>query len=512
MSIRTLPLFLLATMLSSAITAQSRDSQNAAEADVMNEHSITIYSRAQPGAVDPSAFSGRGNNYQQNIPGYAVVRTVRGMDLSNPSVEFTDVAASIDPTTVAFKSLSHPDSTRVLEQNYRYDLVSTARMLEQFVGQQLTLRNVLGSEVENYQGTLMASNGDNIVLQLADGRLVSLSDVVNITFPNLPGGLITRPTLQWQVATSEPRQHDIEVSYETAGMTWWADYNLVLDESSGCQMDLQAWVSIVNQAGGSFANARLKLIAGDVNRAPKLNNIQTTSVRRNMVMAEAQDAGFQEQSFFEYHLYTLGRRADLPDRSLKQLELFPTALGVECEKQLVFAAGYRPYGMFSEPYTKTNHPLPLRGDVAVNLSFVNSEANRLGLALPAGRVRVSQRNNDDGNMEFIGEDVIDHTPRNERLTIALGNAFDVVGERRQTDFRWNAGQRWMEESIAVEIRNQKTTEATVLIKESMLRWTNWSFTQQSDDFEKTDAATVEFTIKVAPEETKTVSYTVRYQW
>lgn len=478
----------------------------------MNEHSITIYSRSQPGAVDSSAFTGGDSPYQQDIPGYAVVRTIRGMDLSNPSVEFTDVASSIDPTTVAFKSLSHPDSTRVLEQNYRYDLVSASRMLEQFVGQQLTLRNVLGAEVETYRGTLMASNGNNVVLELADGRLVSLSDVGNITFPNLPGGLITRPTLQWHIATDAPRHHDVEVSYETGGMTWWADYNLVLDESDGCEMDLQAWVSIVNQSGGTFNNARLKLIAGEVNRAPQARVVRTTAIRRNMSMAQVEDAGFQEQSFFEYHLYTLGRSADLPDRSLKQLELFPTALGVSCEKQLVFAAGHRPWGVYSEPFTNTNHPQPLKGDVAVQLKFLNSEDNQLGLAMPAGRVRVSQRNPDDDNMEFIGEDVIGHTPRNERLTIALGNAFDVVGERRQADFRWNAAQRWMEETIEVEIRNQKNVPANVLIRESLLRWSNWQITQQSHAFDKTDASTVEFDVTVEAEETASVSYTVRYEW
>ncbi len=493
------------------VNAQQQKASNSDNA-TMNDHSITIYSRSQPGAVDSSAFTGEGNPYQRDIPGYAVVRTVRGMDLSNPSVEFTDVASSIDPTTVAFKSLSHPDSTRVLEQNYRYDLVSASRMLEQFVGQQLTLRNVLGTEVETYRGTLMASNGNNVVLQLADGQLVSLSDVGNITFPNLPGGLITRPTLQWHIATDAPRHHDVEVSYETAGMTWWADYNLLLDERSGCNLDLQAWVSIVNQSGGSFDNARLKLIAGEVNRAPKVQNVRPTAVRRNLAMAQAEDAGFQEQSFFEYHLYTLGRSADLPDRSLKQLELFPTALGVGCEKQLVFAAGHRPWGVYTEPFTNTNHPQPMKGDVAVNLTFLNTEDNQLGLAMPAGRVRVSQLNPDDGNREFIGEDVIGHTPRNERLTIALGNAFDVVGERRQADFRWNASQRWMEETLEIEIRNQKTVAARVLIKESMLRWTNWQVTQQSHDFAKTDGSTVEFDVTVEAEKTVKVRYTARYEW
>ncbi len=500
----------LSTEFVRAQTADPTDT-DPTESSAMTQHSITVYSKAQPGAVDPAAFSEQGG-YRPEIPGYAVVRTVREMDLSQSSVEFTDVAAAIDPTTVAFKSLSFPEDTRVVEQNYRYDLVSTARMLEQFVGQTLTLKNVLGSEVETYSGTLMTSQGTSVVLELDDGRLVSLADVGNITFPNLPGGLITKPTLQWEVATQQPGKHEVEVSYETAGMTWWADYNVLLDESKGCQLDLQAWVSIVNQSGGSFEDARLKLIAGDVNRAPKAVMVQPTAIRRNMAEMTQADAGFQEQSFFEYHLYTLGRPADLPDRSLKQLELFPTAVGVKCTKQLLFTAGYRPYGVSSEPFTMTRHPLPLRGDVAVELQFVNTEDNQLGLPLPAGRVRVSQRNPDDGNLEFIGEDVIDHTPRNESLQIALGNAFDVKGERRQADFRWNAGERWMEETIEVELRNQKQEAATVIVKESMLRWSNWRLTERSHDFSQPDAATIVFSVDVAAEEIETIRYTVRYEW
>ncbi|MEM9184299.1 MAG: DUF4139 domain-containing protein [Pseudomonadota bacterium] len=509
-----LVIVLAAAALSTEIVqAQPTDNPPAGATDrpAMTQHSITVYSKARPGAMDPAAFSDQGG-YRAEVPGYAVVRTVRTMDLSEPSVAFTDVASAIDPTTVAFKSLSFPDGTRVIEQNYRYDLVSTARMLEQFLGQELTLKNVLGSEVETYSGTLMTSQGTSVVLQLADGRLVSLADVGNITFPDLPGGLITRPTLQWQVATDQPGDHEVEVSYETSGMTWWADYNLLLDERSGCQLDLQAWVSIVNQSGGSFDGARLKLIAGDVNRAPKATPVQPTAIRRNMAEMTQADAGFQEQAFFEYHLYTLGRPADLPDRSLKQLELFPTAVGVECQKQLLFTAGYRPYGVFSEPFTKAGHPLPLRGDVAVELHFVNAEDNKLGLPLPAGRVRVSQRNPDDGNLEFIGEDVIGHTPRNETLAIALGNAFDVKGERRQADFRWNAGERWMEETIEVELRNQKQEPATVVVKESMLRWSNWRVTSQSHEFSQPDAATIVYAVDVGAEQVETVRYTVRYEW
>ncbi|MEM9532706.1 MAG: DUF4139 domain-containing protein [Pseudomonadota bacterium] len=485
-----------------------------ARAQTMNDrHSITVYSRAQPGAVNPAQISAESNPMfrRQRVPGYAIVRTRRTMDLSSGEVNFTDVAAGIDPTTVAFKSLTAPD-TRVLEQNYRYDLVSTERMLERFLGQQLTVRQVLGKEVETVTGTLMTADGTSAVLAQEDGQLVSVSRLDQVAFPDLPDGLITRPTLNWAVATDRDGEHEIEVSYETEGMTWWADYNLLVDESDGCRADLSAWVSLINQTGASFASARLKLIAGDVNRAPQ-TQVQAGAVRRRaMDAAVMAETSFEEEAFFEYHLYTLSRPANLPDRSLKQLELFPAARGVECEKQLIFSAGYRPGSVYGRPYTNNNHPLPLRGDVQVRMKFRNSEDNALGIPLPAGRIRVSQRNASDGDLEFIGEDVVDHTPRNEAVSVKLGNAFDVVAERRQAAFQWNSGDSWMEETIEIELRNQKEESARVQVRESMLRWTNWRLTRQSHEEQQLDAGTIEFVVDVAPESAETISYTVRYEW
>lgn len=484
------------------------------EVFAMPEHSLTIYSKSSPGAVQPEQFEQQASDPSQriNIPGYAVVRTLDKMKLDRPAgeVSFTNVAAGIDPTTVTFKSLTDTEDTHVLEQNYRYDLVSNARMLERFIDQTITVRKSLGDRLEEVTGTLMAAQADGLILQLEDGRLMSMSGVSDVVFPDLPDGLITRPTLIWLVATDHRGQHDIQVSYETRGMTWWADYNLTLDESDGCRVDVGAWVSIVNQSGGSFEQAAIKLIAGDVNRAPE----PAQPVRRRLTMETyaMADSGFEEESFFEYHLYTLGRRADLPDRSLKQLELFPTAYGASCNRQMVFDTGYRPGGVFSEPYTSNQHPTPLKGKVRVSLVLENRESNRLGMALPAGRIRVSQKNPNDGNLEFIGEDVIDHTPRNETVSVQLGNAFDVVGERIQSGFRWDQRERWMEETIEVTLRNQKEQSVEVLVRESLLRWSNWTLKRQSHDSRQLDAASIEFRVSIQPEAEAVVSYTVRYDW
>ena len=351
------------------------------------------------------------------------------------SQKFTDVAAGIDPMTVSFKSLDHPEVTKVLEQNYQYDLVGTSRMLERYLGQTITIQQIMGESFNLIEGRLMASNGNDVILQLEDGQMLSIdTQARNIVFPALPDGLITRPTLDWLVSTEKSGSHDIQVSYETKGMTWWSDYNLIYHERDNT-LDLNSWVTIVNQSGGSFDDARLKLIAGDVNRAqPQHQNRMMVRAEMTTALGEA-DAGFTEKELFEYHLYTLGRPVTLPDRSIKQLELFPSVLGVDVNKTLVFDAGFSNWGYGSGPTTGSNNPYPNKGDIKVFLEFRNDKMNGLGVPMPAGRIRVSQQDPDDGNLEFIGEDVLDHTPRNEEISIKLGNAFDVVGERKQGRFQ-----------------------------------------------------------------------------
>lgn len=223
----------------------------------------------------------------------------------------------------------------------------------------------------------------------------------------------------------------MRVTYQALGLTWWADYNLILDERDGCRMDLSAWVTIVNQSGGSFPNASLKLVAGDVNRV-RPTAVKMRAISEELTVAGAMD-GFQQSELFEYHVYTLGRRTDLPDNSTKQIELFPAVNGATCRKQLVFtAAPVAP--VFYGPNTDQGFAASQRGQAQVFLEFDNRAENRMGMPLPAGRMRVNQLAA-DGSLEFIGEDLLRHTPRNETVSLRLGTAFDITGERRQTDFR-----------------------------------------------------------------------------
>lgn len=493
-------LFAMASVLSSApAMADSPD------------YSLTIYSSAQPGQISTDRLA----NYGGNLPGYALVRDGRKMNLAagNGVLRFTDVAKRIDPTTVAFESLTDPAGTRVVEQNYQYDLVSSEKLLERYVGEKITVEQQKGGEVERISGTLLSAQGGALILQRDSGEVLSLNNVSNVAFPSLPGGLITKPTLVWLVNAKQAGTHDTRVSYQTQGMTWWSDYNITLREKGEqCSMDLSSWVTIVNQSGASYPAAQLKLVAGEVNRAPTAAPNQVMMMKsRGSVVAEEPSDGFSESSLFEYHLYTLGRRSDLPDNSTKQLELFPTAVNITCKKQLVFTASPQAGGYWMQPITDQGYGASSKGTVGAYLEFDNKKANQLGVPLPAGRTRVNQAS-EDGTLEFIGEDVIKHTPRNEAVRIKLGESFDIVGDRRQTGFTVDSTGKTIDETFEISVRNRKQTAATVVVREYLYRWSNWDITAKNHAFEKRDAQTIDFPLNIAADGETKLTYTVRYTW
>jgi hypothetical protein len=477
-------------------------------------NALTIYSTARPGAVRPELYRGNGNG--PAIPGYAVVRQQRELALNrgHNTVRFTDVAGLIDPTTVSFQSLTDPAGTSVIEQNFQFDLVNTKKLLQKYIDRRISVDQVRGSGTESFTGTLLSTSDNGLVLKRDDGSIQTLPYNSGVLLPELPGGLITRPTLVWDVTANRAGPHNAQVSYQTTGITWWTDYNVTYQEganANSCKLDVAAWVSIINQSGASYPDAKLKLVAGDVQRAQPQGRVYAAPAPRAAMAAEMSAKGFEEKEFFEYHLYTLGRPTTLPDNSTKQIELFPAARAVPCEKNLVYygAAGIRPYG---GPATDRNYGVQSNKKVDVYLAFKNAKEQNMGMPLPAGRIRVSKLDESDKTLEFIGEDVIDHTPRNEQLLIKLGSAFDVVGERRQVNFSVDTARKTMTEEIEVRLRNQKKESVNVMVKENLYRWTNWQITGKTHDYRKDDARTVTFPVKVAAGGEATVRYTVTYTW
>jgi len=479
-------------------------------------NALTIYSTASPGAIQPELY--RPGTYHQTVPGYAVVRHERevSLDKSRTTVKFTDVAALIDPTTVSFESLMDPAGTRVLEQNFQFDLINNQKLLQKYIDSDITVEQTRGDKVESFTGTLMSTEG-GLVLKQKDGSVHILPHNIGVKLPQLPGGLITRPTLVWDIVANKTGLHRSRVSYQTSGLTWWTDYNVTFAEgkdANTCSLDIGAWVSILNQSGAGYPDAKLKLVAGDVHRAPVAGQRFARSGVMDYPAAKAAEApGFVEKSFFEYHLYTLERPTTLPDRSTKQIELFPAAQGVPCQKTLVYyglAPGY--WGHFSSPMTDRNYGIATNKKVDVYLGFKNAKEHHMGMPLPSGRIRVSKLDPADSTLEFIGEDTLDHTPKNEKVLIKLGSSFDVVGERKQVDFRVDTANKTMTETIEVTLRNHKTESVTVIVKENLYRWLNWKITAKTHEYEKQDARTIHFPVKLAKDGDATVRYTVQYSW
>jgi hypothetical protein len=474
---------------------------------------VTIYSSAQPGTLSPQTFLSGGEG--MTIPGYALVREDRRFDLKagRNVLRVLDVPALIDPTTVSFASLTDPASTRVVEQSFEFDLTSTQKLLSRYLDREITVEQPRGQGVGAFTGTLVGTRG-GLTLKAADGSVRVVNGYSGVTLPSLPGGLISKPTLVWDIDAGKAGTHEARIAYQTGGMTWWADYNLAYQESgpSRCRLDVGAWVTIVNQSGATWEDAKLKLVAGDVQRAqPRAYPASAPAAMARM--QEAKAPGFEEKAFFEYHLYTLGRPTTLAQNATKQIELFPTATGVGCEKTLVYYGQGFTYPVYGSPMTDRNFGTQSNRKVDVYLRIRNAKANGLGVPLPAGKLRVSKRDDADGSLEFIGEDLIDHTARDETVQVKLGSAFDVVGERKQVDFRIDTSAKWIEEEIEVRVRNQKPDEAvTVVVKENLYRWTNWTIARKSHDFEKQDSRTVHFPVRVAAKGEAVVRYTVRYTW
>jgi hypothetical protein len=483
-------------------------------AAIADDTALTIYSTATPGAIPaewyrpvPGQSYGYGYNRYNQIPGYAVIRQDRVLDIDQglSVLSFTDVAALLDPTTVQFSSLTDPDGTSVLEQDYRFDLLSMDRMLERYIDQKI----IYGGQ----EMTLMSTAGGGMLLQGDDGRVQFQQGYGGVVFPTLDESLVTKPTLLWQVNAATGGEHETRVSYQTTGITWWADYNLIFtpgeDANSGT-VDVGAWVSILNQSGGTYENAKLKLVAGDVHRAqPQNQNIRRSVAMESMDFASGA-AGFEEKSFFEYHLYTLGRPTTIPDRSTKQIELFEAVNGVPAEKILLYDGTAQARWNGNSAMMDQNWGVQSNSKVEVYLKFENSEDNGLGIPMPSGRMRVNQQDEADGAYEFIGEHVIDHTPREEEIMIKLGNSFDVVGERRQVSFE--RGKSWIVETIEVKLRNRKDEPVNVVVQERLYRWTNADVQKHSHNYDMLDSRTMHIPVSLDVDEEEKVTYTVRYSW
>ncbi len=411
-----------------------------------------------------------------------VVRDVRGFDIRKGThdVNMRDVPTRIDPTTVKITDLAHPNDLGVLEQNYEYDLVSQSKLLSKYIDKTISVTDDKGVKTE---GNLLAVEDDKLTLS-AQAGIVMLPNLsrYTISVPELSGGLITKPTLVWKLDASRNLSNEpLEVLYQTAGMSWHAEYIAALADDEKT-LDLTGWVSVDNHSGASFPDAKLKLVAGSLHRAPETGPAGGYAFFGSKAAAPQ----FQERRLFEYHLYDLGRQTDLNNDEVKQISLL-SANGVGVEKRYTYEGGK---------------------DVAVTVAFQNSEANHLGMPLPMGVIRVMKRDK-DGSLEFVGEDRIDHTPKDEKITLHVGDAFDLVGNREVTSSR-TLGPQSSEQSVQITLRNHKDEAVTIDAVENLGE--NWEITQHSMDYDKRDANSIVFHVPVKANGQTIVTYTVQNHW
>ncbi|MEA3343026.1 MAG: DUF4139 domain-containing protein [archaeon] len=422
-----------------------------------------------------------------------VVKEVRTeeLDAGHNMVYFKGVASQIDPTSVHFKDLTYPKSI-VLEQNYEYDLVSKEKLFQKYIDREITIRINNGDRTETKTGTLLSHSGNQVILKDASGKILILN-ADEVELPALPKGLITQPTLKWLVNSAATGNHSIELSYMTGGMNWNANYVAVVDKDDK-KTDLTGWVTVNNNAGTTFENARLKLVAGDVHRVQKA--IPAPRAMYDIAEEKAEGGQFQEEQLFEYHMYTLQRPTTLQNNQQKQVTLF-NAPDVSVVKEFVFDPARRYYWQSSDS-TKINVMLNLR----------NSEENGMGLPLPKGTVRVYKKDS-EGKLQFIGEDSIDHTPKDEEIRLYLGNAFDLVGEKKQTKYT-RISDHVSETSYEVELRNHKDEDVYINVIEHP--YGDWEVTATSDPYDKKSTNKLQWTLKVPKDGTKTLTYTIRTRW
>jgi len=429
-----------------------------------------------------------------------LVKDQRQIKLSKgiSDLRFMDVAAQIMPTSVHIKSLINPEALQVLEQNYEYDLLNPQKLLDKYVGKEVRLytKNPYTEREELVTATLLSNNGQPI---FKIGDEITFGHPGRIIFPGVPEDLNAKPTLVWMLENELPSVQKIEASYLTNGINWRSDYVVTLNDK-GDKADLSGWVTIDNHSGATYRNARLKLVAGDVNRVKNEYEYKDKMMRVAEGAAKAAAPQFREDSFFEYHIYTLERAATVKDNQTKQISLV-AAGNIPVKKELLYyGANYYYYSRYGESISNQK--------VGVFVEIQNKKENNLGIPLPKGTVRVYKADR-EGSLQFVGEDAIDHTPKDEKVRIKLGDAFDVVGNRKQTDWKKIAYDTY-EAEFEVSLRNHKKEDVVVKVVEPIPG--DWTMLRSSHAHTKSEAFTAEFNIPVPKDGETKLTYRVRMRY
>ena len=473
--------------------------------------------------------------------GFAVVRDDVQLDLKNgtTSVTYSNATAHVEPQSVVLRDPDSGWKFSVLEQNYRADPLSQGLLLSLFEGKTIEFEKLVDGKPEVVQGLIVRSGyvphanaystygqayqarqqavaysgGGQPIIEI-DGKLRFGLPGMPI-FPSLGDDTILKPTLEWLIASDRQGKLDAEVSYLTRGMSWLADYNLIAPENSDT-VEFVGWITMDNQTGRSFEEAKIKLMAGDVNKVIEQHG---NAYAMRMAESAAYDMAapqVEEKAFDDFHLYTINRRTTLRDRETKQVE-FIRASAVKANRVYVYDGAFinrNNYRGWTRESIRQDQSFGTQSNTKVWIiqEIENTEDNGLGIPLPKGKTRFYRQDEDDGQLEFTGENVIDHTPKNELLRINTGNAFDIVGERNRTDYRIDQRAHWIEEAFEITVKNRKEEPATIRVTEHLYRWNNWEIVSRSDEYEKIDSDTIIFNVTLPPDGEKKITYRAKYTW
>ncbi len=433
--------------------------------------------------------------YNSNL---GLVKDQRQVTLKNglQELKFMDVAAQIIPTSVSIKSFLETNPFVVLEQNYEYDLLSPRKLLDKYVGKEVKLftKNPYSEREEMVSATLLANNENQPVFQI--GRDITFNHPGRILFPEMPKDLISKPTLIWLLNNQVTTPQKIEALYLTNGLNWKSDYVLVLNEQD-TQAGLSGWVTIDNKSGAAYRNAKLKLVAGDIHRVQD----EVFRARKAMVAARETPAPqFKEDSLFEYHIYTLERKTTLKENQTKQISLL-NVQQIPVSKEFIYR-GTQYY------YRNKQGEIISNQKIGVFIQLTNSKENHLGMPLPKGTVRAYKRDR-DGSLQLVGEDSIDHTPKDEKIKLKLGEAFDLKAERKQMHWEKIASDTY-ESAYEISLRNHKKEDVVIRVVEPLPG--DWKVLDYSHPFKKLDASTIAFDVPVPKDKESKLTYRVRIRF
>lgn len=463
--------------------------------------------------------------YNQN---FAVVRETVPLDLAKGSnaVTFDRATLQVEPDSVVLRDPNGKTTLRILEQSYRAETASQGLLLSLHEGKELDflVRDSQGGE-RVVRGKVIRSGYPGIYVPRGGNVMESGSPIIEVDgklrfslpgeplFPTLADDAVLRPTLSWQLHSDRKAKLDAELGYITGGLSWQSAYNLVSPEK-GDTLDIVGWITIDNQSGKTFSDAKIKLMAGDVNKVtPPVPQLAGRMLYAD-AFAATSVAEVTQKAFDEFHLYSLPREVTLRNRETKQVE-FLRATGVKAKTIYVYdGANVAQFRGWNEEAIRNNREYGTQSNpkVAVYREFKNTKENGLGIPLPKGRTRFYRQDDADKGIEFTGENTIDHTAEGETVRIYTGDAFDIVGERKRSDYSLARSNEQLEEAFEIKVRNRKKEPVEVRVTETLYRWFNWEVIQKSDEFEKVDSRNIEFRVTLQPDEEKVITYRVRYDW